>query len=162
MTDPQNPAASEPPQPAAQPTPPPPAASSPGAYSAAPPSYPAAPPAYGSAPGAVYGAPAGAPVPGKTLGIVAFILSFFVQLIALILGIVALVQSRKAGVKNGWALAAIIISAILMVFGIILFFAIVIPLLTYSSEVLQACQSVDFSGTVEVRGLAVDCSTVSN
>jgi Ca2+/Na+ antiporter len=101
-------------------------------------------------------------VPGKTLGIVAFILSFFIQLVALILGIVALVQSRKAGHKNGWAVAAIIISAVLMILGIILFFAIVLPLLTFSGEVLQACQAVDFSGTVEVRGLPVDCSSVSN
>ena len=45
------------------------------------------------------------------MGIVAFILSFFVQLVALILGIIALVQSRKAGHKNGWAVAAIIISS---------------------------------------------------
>ncbi|WP_426324601.1 DUF4190 domain-containing protein [Microbacterium sp. E-13] len=126
MTDPQNPAASEPPQPASQPAAPPPPddvtaspAPAPGGYPAAPPSYPAAPPAYGAAPGAAYGAPAEGPVPGKTLGIVAFILSFFVQLVALILGIIALVQSRKAGVKNGWALAAIIISAVLIVVGII-------------------------------------------
>lgn len=147
MTDPQNPV-----DPAQQPPANVPPAGA--AYSA--------PPAYNAAPPAQYGAPASAPVPGRTLGIVAFILSFFVQLIALILGIVALVQSRKAGHKNGWALAAIIISAVLMVLGIILFFAIVVPLLTFSGEVLQACQAVDFSGTVEVRGLPVDCSTVSN
>lgn len=145
MTDPTNPA---------QPTPPPAAPE----YAAAPP----AAPAYSAAPPAPQGAPAGAPVPGRTLGIVAFILSFFIQLVALILGIVALVQSRKAGHKNGWAVAAIIISAVLMILGIILFFAIVLPLLTFSGEVLQACQAVDFSGTVEVRGLPVDCSSVSN
>ncbi|WP_235560247.1 DUF4190 domain-containing protein [Microbacterium sp. Leaf288] len=178
MTDPQNPAAPEPPQqPASQPTAPqPPAADAPSGtgpsdypppaprpeYGAAPPSYPAASPAYGSAPPAAYGAPADGPVPGKTLGIVAFVLSFFVQLVALILGIVALVQSRKAGVKNGWAVAAIIISAVLMLLGIILFFAIVLPLLTFSGEVLQACQEAGFTGTVEVRGLPVDCATVSN
>ncbi|WP_322409443.1 DUF4190 domain-containing protein [Microbacterium invictum] len=88
---------------------------------AVPPSAPQNPPAYSSAPPPAYNSqPApGAPVPGKTLGIVAFVLSFFAQLIALILGIVALVQSRKAGVKNGWALAAIIISVVLMIIGII-------------------------------------------
>jgi len=83
---------------------------------------PPAPPAYGAAP--AYdpsGAPApGAPVPGKTLGIVAFVLSFFAQLFGLILGIVAFVQSKKAGVKNTWALAAIIISSVLMVLSIVL------------------------------------------
>ncbi|WP_203582228.1 DUF4190 domain-containing protein [Microbacterium hibisci] len=171
MTDPHNPAASEPPQQPDSPhtTPPPPVGASdypsgpaqPG-YAAVPPSYPAASPAYGSAPPPAYGAPADAPVPGKTLGIVAFVLSFFVQLVALILGIVALVQSRKAGAKNGWAVAAIIISSVLMILGIILFFALVLPLLTFSGEVLQACQNAGFTGTVEVRGLPVDCSTVAN
>ena len=69
--------------------------------------YPAAPPPTGQ-----YAAPPPA-APGRTLGIVAFILSFFIALVGLILGIVALVQSRKAGQKNGFALAAIIISAVL-------------------------------------------------
>jgi len=124
MTDPQNPAE----QPAAAPTPPPspePSAPAPEpapAYGTTPPpAYGTTPPpAYAPAPPAAYGAPApGAPVPGKTMGIVAFVLSFFVQLIALILGIIALVQSKKAGASNGFAVAAIIISAVLMVIGII-------------------------------------------
>lgn len=159
MTDPQNPAEPTPP-PAANVPPAPPA------YSAGPAAAPpAAAPAYGqqqysSAPPPAYGAPANAPVPGKTMGIVAFILSFFVQLIALILGIVALVQSKKAGHKNGWAVAAIIISSVLMVLGVILFFALVIPLLTFSAEALQACQAAGFEGSVTVRGISVDCSTV--
>ncbi len=121
---------------------------------------PSPPPAYSSAP--AYGAPSPtAAVPGKTLGIVAFVLSFFVQLIALILGIVALVQSRRAGAKNGWAVAAIIISAVLIVVGIIVAFAVIIPLVTFGTEALQACQAVDFSGTVTVRGVVVQCSSMS-
>lgn len=151
MTDPQNPAAPEPPQPASQPTAPPPAASS-GNYPAAPPSYPAAPPAYGSAPGAAYGAPAEGPVPGKTLGIVAFILSFFVQLVALILGIIALVQSRRAGLKNGWALAAIIISAVLMVVGIIITIVVLTAvfggLAAACSELGPGTWTLDNGGTI--------------
>jgi hypothetical protein len=153
MTDPQNPA-----DPASN-VPPPPAYGQPPAGPAQP-QYGAAP-QYAPAPPPAYGAPADAPVPGRTMGIVAFILSFFVQLIALILGIIALVQSRKAGHKNGWAVAAIIISVVLMVLGAILFFAVVIPLITYSSEVVQACQAVGFEGTVEVRGLTVDCSNAN-
>lgn len=74
---------------------------------------------YAAAPPPAYGAPANAPVPGRTLGIVALVLSFFIQLVALILGIVALVQSRKVGASNGPAIAAIIISSILLVIGII-------------------------------------------
>ena len=120
------------------------------AAAAAPtPQQPVRPAAYAAAPPPAYGAPATATIPGRTMGIVAFILSFFVQLAALILGIIALVQSRKAGHKNGWAVAAIIISCVLMVLGVILFFALVIPLITFSAEALQACQAVDFSGTVE-------------
>ena len=57
--------------------------------------------------------------PGKTLGIVALIASFFVSLLGLILGIVALNQSKKAGYPNGPAKAAIIISIVFMVLGLI-------------------------------------------
>jgi len=58
------------------------------------------------------------------MGIVAFILSlfitfFFIQSVGLVLGIVALVKSKKAGHSNGWALAAIITSAALLVITII-------------------------------------------
>ncbi|RZI80798.1 MAG: DUF4190 domain-containing protein, partial [Microbacterium sp.] len=80
------------------------------------PAYPAAPPAAPAYAQGGYPAPVG-PIPGKTLGIVAFVLSFFVQLVALVLGIVALVQSKKAGHGNGWAIAAIIISAVGLVIG---------------------------------------------
>ncbi|MDY0909198.1 DUF4190 domain-containing protein [Microbacterium sp. CFBP9034] len=161
MSDPQNPAPPPdggivPPPPAYTPDPTPPHASA-GAPSAAP-AY--SQQAYPSAPPPAYGAPASPTVPGKTLGIVAFILSFFIQLVALILGIVALVQSKKAGHKNGWAVAAIIISSVLMVLGVILFFAVVLPLLTFSSEALQACQAVGFEGTVTVAGIPIDCSNV--
>lgn len=165
MTDPQNPG-----QNPAEPTPPgsgtPPPAYSPEptpppAYSAPPPAAPAyGQQPYAAAPPATYGAPVQQTIPGRTMGIVAFILSFFIQLIALILGIVALVQSRKAGHKNGFAVAAIIISSVLMVIGVIIFIAVVIPLIALSTEVFQACQAVDFSGTVTVGGIPVDCSTV--
>lgn len=88
------------------------------------PSPPAAPTPT-EAPPAPHGAtPVPPTFPGKTMGIVAFIMSFFVtfflvQLAALVLGIVALVQSKKAGHSNGWAVAAIIISSVLMVLTII-------------------------------------------
>ncbi len=48
-------------------------------------------------------------VPGKTLGIVALILSFPLPVIAIVLGFVARNQSKAAGVKNGRAAMAIII-----------------------------------------------------
>ncbi|MGY6497691.1 MAG: DUF4190 domain-containing protein [Microcella sp.] len=79
------------------------------------------------APPPTYSQPAQPAVnPGQTLGIVALILAFFFQLLGLILGIIALNQSKKVGMKNGLAVAAIWISVVLMVLGIIawiLFFA---------------------------------------
>jgi hypothetical protein len=66
---------------------------------------------------------AAAPVrPGRVLGIVAFILAFlpWLQVIALILGIVAKVQSKKAGLKNGFAVWAIILSIVFLVLLILL------------------------------------------
>lgn len=118
--------------------------------SAVPPSAPQNPPAYSSAPPPAYNSPPapGAPVPGKTLGIVAFVLSFFAQLIALILGIVALVQSRKAGVKNGWALAAIIISVVLMVIGIIV---IIVVAVAIGGGLAAACAELG-PGTHNLQG----------
>lgn len=82
----------------------------------------------GRAAAAPHGSSAKPPVlptdPGKTMGIVAFIMSLFVtffliQIVALILGIVALVRSKKVGYSNRWAVAAIIISAVLMVLTIV-------------------------------------------
>jgi hypothetical protein len=75
-------------------------------------------------PGASGVPPVPATDPGKTMGIVAFIMSLFVsffliQIVALILGIVALVKSKKAGYSNRWAIAAIIISLVLMVLTVI-------------------------------------------
>ncbi len=158
MSDPQNPDVPTPPPgygqtppPSSTPTPPP-------AYGAAP---PAAQPTYSSAPPAPYGAPASPTVPGKTLGIVAFILSFFVQPIALILGIVALVQSRKAGYKNGWAVAAIIISAVLLVLGIIIGIFVAIAVGAAATEYARLCAEYG-SGIHEINGVTVELSCPSS
>jgi hypothetical protein len=145
MTDPQNP----------DNTPPPPA------YAQTPP--PASQPTYSSAPPAQYGAPANAPIPGKTLGIVALVVAIFFNVIGLILGIVALVQSRKAGYKNGWAVAAIIVGAVLTVLGIIITFLIVGGLLAaggLANDAVQACEAAGYTGTVTVQGVEVDCATL--
>lgn len=121
-------------------------------YAAAPPpspGYAAAPP-----PAPQYSAPPPSS-PGRTLGIVAFILSFFLQLVALVMGIIALVQSRKAGQKNGWALAAIIISSALIVIGIIVtivVLAVVIPAAT--AEFLRLCAEYG-NGVHEINGTTI-------
>jgi len=175
MSDPQNPDVPTPPPgygqtppPASGPTPPPPsygATPSPAAqptYGATPP--PAGQPTYSSAPPAPYGAPPNAAVPGRTLGIVAFVVAIFFNVIGLILGIVALVQSRKAGYKNGWAVAAIVVGAILTVVGIIIAILVFTALAAgagLANEVYQACEAVDFSGTVTVQGVSIDCGTIT-
>ena len=98
-----------------------------------------------------YSAPAA--VPGKTLGIVALILSFFFQLIALILGIVALSQSRKVGEKNTPALVAIILS---IVFGIV-WLAIVGGLIAGGFALFGQCAELG-PGVHEVGSVTYTCS----
>lgn len=154
MTDPQNqPPANQPPAnqpPAYQP----PAYEQPAYEQSATPAYAA--PAY---PATGYDAP-GAPVPGRTMGIVAFILSFFLQPVALILGIVALVQSKKAAQKNGFAVAAIIISSILLVIGTIVAIALIAWLGSTAADLstqLQACLDNGGVGTVEIGGITMTC-----
>ena len=94
-----------------------------------------------------------AAVPGKTLGIVALILAFFFQLIALILGIVALSQSRKVGAKNTPALVAIILS---IVFGIV-WILIIGGLVAGGAALLGQCADLG-PGVHEIDGVTYTCS----
>ena len=57
--------------------------------------------------------------PGKTLGIVGFVLAFVAPLVGLILSIVARRQSTSAGFDNGLAKAGVIIGAVLTALSII-------------------------------------------
>ena len=82
------------------------------------PAYPTAPqePAMTYAP-APYASDPYAPAtvaqdPGRTLGIVGLVLSFFTALVGLVISIVALRKSRRAGFKNGFALAGTIIGGL--------------------------------------------------
>lgn len=63
-----------------------------------------------------------APVnPGKTTGIVAFVLSLLgLNLVGIIVGFVGLNQSKKAGQKNGFAVAGIVIGVISLVAIVVL------------------------------------------
>ncbi|GAA5033541.1 DUF4190 domain-containing protein [Microbacterium fluvii] len=145
MTDPQNPAD----QPPAY-TPPPAADSTLYPQQA----YAPAPPSYDQGPSTTY--------PGKTMGIVAFILSFFVSVVALILGIVALVQSRKAGQKNGWAVAAIVLSAIFIVVGTIVLIAFIAFFASAGGDLVNqvnACLD-DPTGTVVYNGVTMSCQEI--
>lgn len=70
-----------------------------------------APPAYTPAPATASD--------GKTLGIVALVVTFFVSLVGIILGFVAKSQSKKAGVKNTPATVAIVLGFIFLAIQII-------------------------------------------
>ena len=79
----------------------------------------------------------------------------------LVLGIIALVQSRKAGQKNGWALAAIIISAVLIVVGIIVGIFIAIGIGAAATEYARLCAEYG-TGTHEINGVTVTLQCGSN
>ncbi|WP_022889762.1 DUF4190 domain-containing protein [Agromyces italicus] len=98
-----------------------------GAVPPVPPAAPAAPaaPAYGAPPAApAYAAPAyGAPASTKTnvLAIVSLVSAFFVSLVAIITGHIALGQIKKTGEQGrGLAIAGLILGYIGLVVGIIL------------------------------------------
>lgn len=90
--------------------------------------------------------------PGRSLGIAGLVLSILVpvSLIGLILSIIALVQSRRAGMKNGMALAGIIIGAVVVVGTILL-------LVLGFSTLFQTCQELG-NGVHEVNGVTYTCN----
>jgi hypothetical protein len=73
--------------------------------------------------------------PGRTLGIVGFALSFvgFIDVVGLIICIIAMVKSKRADQKNGFALAGMIISIVGILFcgGII---ALIAPPLIHAGQ----------------------------
>lgn len=91
-----------------------------------------------TAPNATQPAP-GEVDPGKTLGIVGFVLAFLVSVVGIILSAVALAKSKKAGFGNGLALAGIIVGSIVTVFWGI-FLAIVISIaVAVTSSIFERC-----------------------
>lgn len=139
MTDPTNPGA--------------PDSSNPG--SSNPASYPPAPPAPAAAPYSTPGA-ATDEDPGRMLGIVALILAFFVQIAGLIVGIIARKKSKEAGYSNGFATAAIWISIVLMVLGLLLAIALIAGGAALFSGISETCTQLG-SGTFEVDGVTYEC-----
>ena len=120
------------------------------------------------------GTPAGAPYapapmtenPGRTLGIVALVLAIFLSIVGAIIGIVALNKSKKAGFKNGPALAAIIVGFVLFAIQLISWIIIAVTLANtpglqdlgnITNEILTACQGLPSGTQVTVRGTAVAC-----
>jgi hypothetical protein len=69
--------------------------------------------------------------PGQTLGVVALILSFFLQIPALIMGIVAWNWSNRAGVSNTPAKVAVFVSIGLILLGILVLVGWTIALVSF-------------------------------
>ena len=65
-------------------------------------------------------------------------------------------QSRKAGQKNGFALAAIIISAVLMVVGIIVLIAVLAFLVPQAMDLARFCTEMG-PGVHDYNGVPVTC-----
>jgi Ca2+/H+ antiporter len=91
--------------------------------------------------------------PGKSLGIVGLILAFFVNIVGLIVSIVALRRSKKAGHKNGFAVAGIIVSLLSIVVG-----AIVIGVIVAGASAVAAQCAEYGSGVHELdNGVTITC-----
>jgi len=105
----------------------------------------------GGTPG--YGAPA--QDPGKTLGIVGLVLSFLgcLSIVGLVLSIVALNKSKKAGYKNGVAVAGIIVGALVLI-GTVIFGVLAWQGIQLFNEV---CEGVPSGETVYRDGVEFTC-----
>lgn len=93
--------------------------------------------------------------PGKVLGIVGFILVFLgLGLVSLILGIIGLKKSKRAGHKNGFALAAIILG-ILQTIAALLIGAF---LITVAMTLVNTCSELGSGTHVLTDGRTVTCN----
>ncbi|MGW4929778.1 hypothetical protein ACWEOH_11525 [Agromyces sp. NPDC004153] len=99
-----------------------------------------------------------APVPGRTLGIVGFALSFLalVNVVALALSIVALVRSKRAGHQNGFAIAGIVIAGVGVTVTLLILGAIVPNLV----DAAQTCAQLG-TGVHEVGSSTYTCTPTS-
>ncbi len=95
--------------------------------------------------------------PGKTLGIIGVVLAVPVSLIGLVISIVALAQSKRAGYQNVPAIVGIIISAGLLLVGT----AVVILLVVVFGNIIGQCAELG-PGTHYVDGVTYRCSVSSD
>ncbi|MEO6109805.1 MAG: DUF4190 domain-containing protein [Candidatus Saccharimonadales bacterium] len=93
--------------------------------------------------------------PGKTLGIVGMVLSIVgIGLVGLILSIVAMNKSKAVGMKNGFALAGLIIGIVNIVFGLIFGILFIAGL----SKIASTCSDLG-SGSHYVDGVTYNCGS---
>jgi hypothetical protein len=91
--------------------------------------------------------------PGKTLGIVGLIMAFFfgLNIVGLVLSIVGLNKSKKVGMKNGPALAGIIVSIVTIVIGAIILISVIALGAAGLGAIAEACSGMP-SGEVLTNG----------
>ena len=97
--------------------------------------------------------PAPASNAGKTLGVVALILAFIASPIGFILGLVAKSQSKKAGLKNGPATAAIVLGLI----GTIVIVALIVGGIAGASALLGQCAELGQGVHETAEGVTITC-----
>ena len=107
-------------------------------------------------------APAAAPTPainpGRGLGIASLVTSLLgIGLVGIILGSIGLSKSKKAGQKNGLALAGVIIGAIDTVATII----IISVFASIAGQLVQQCNELG-NGTHVVNGVTITCGVSSS
>ena len=112
--------------------------------------------------------PAGEPVPqpfpvaphnpGRVLGIVGFVLSFFffLNIAGLVLSIVGLVKSKRARLRNGFAIAGIVIASVGIMISIVVA-AFTVPLLVDAG---QTCARLG-NGVHQVGNATYTCTPTS-
>lgn len=94
--------------------------------------------------------------PGRTLGIVGFILAILIAPVGLVISIIALVKSRRAKMGNGFALAGIIIG-VLFTIGLILIIGLIAAAAPLLQEAATACEGVPSGESVIVQGQTIPC-----
>ncbi|MFJ6001516.1 hypothetical protein [Arthrobacter sp. NPDC092385] len=94
--------------------------------------------------------------PGRTLGIVGFILAIVLPPVGLIISIIAFVKSRRAKMGNGFALAGIIIG-VLFTIGLAILIIGFIALIPAFTELAELCQGVPSGTEVEFQGTTTTC-----
>lgn len=98
-------------------------------------------------------------VVGLTLGIVGFFIAFLAPIAGLVVSIIGRNRSKRAGHKNGLALAGIIVSSVALVVNIISLIVFISLAATFGgaiNDLLQDCEA-NPEGTVQFQGEQISC-----
>jgi len=90
--------------------------------------------------------------PGRVLGIVGFILAFLVSPAGIIVSAIGLFKSRKSGIKNGLALAGLILSIVFFIISIV----IIVSLVAAAVSLLNHCAELG-GGVQQFNGVPITC-----